>query len=328
MEYRQLGRTGLRVSALGFGCGAVGGLLVRGDTTEMVRTVARAVELGVNYFDTAAIYGNGVSETNLGRVLAELRPEVLVGTKVMVREDELDDIASAVTRSVERSLDRLRRDRVDLIQLHNPLAVARQPGRSWLAAGDLAVVLATFERLRDQGKARFWGINGIGDTAALHAAVGLGQADTIQCCYNLINPSAGMPVSTDFPFQNYERLIDRSAEQRMGVLAIRVLAGGALTGSAARHDNATPGVDPIASSAAYADDVALAGRFALLVDEGFAGSLVEAAIRFAIGKPEVSTALVGISDMRQFEQAADAVSRGPLPAEALRRLDEIWMGKL
>ena len=124
MEYRQLGRTSLRVSALGFGCGAVGGLLVRGDYAEMVRTVARAVALGVNYFDTAAIYGNGVSETNLGRVLAELRPEVLVGTKVMVREDELDDIESAVTRSIERSLDRLRRDRVDLIQLHNPLAVS------------------------------------------------------------------------------------------------------------------------------------------------------------------------------------------------------------
>ena len=63
-------------------------------------------------------------------------------------------------------------------------------------------------------------------------------------------------------------------------------------------------------------------RFAFLVDEGFAGSLVEAAIRFAIGKPEVSTALVGISDMQQLEQAADAVSRGPLPAEALRRLDD------
>ncbi len=108
----------------------------------------------------------------------------------------------------------------------------------------------------------------------------------------------------------------------MGVLAIRVLAGGALSGSAARHDNATPGVDPIASSATYADDVAQAQRFAFLVDEGFAGSLVEAAIRFAIGKPEISTALVGISDMQQLEQAADAVSRGPLPAEALRRLDE------
>ena len=68
--------------------------------------------------------------------------------------------------------------------------------------------------------------------------------------------------------------------------------------------------------------MAQAQRFAFLVEEGFAGSLVEAAIRFAIGKPEVSTALVGISDMQQLEQAADAVSRGPLPAEALRWLDD------
>ncbi len=75
MEYRQLGRTGLRVSALGFGCGAVGGLLVRGDTTEMVRTVARAVELGINYFDTAAIYGNGVVGDQPGSRAGRAAPE-------------------------------------------------------------------------------------------------------------------------------------------------------------------------------------------------------------------------------------------------------------
>ena len=73
MNYRMLGDTGLEVSALGFGCGAVGGLLVRGEYGEMVRTVARAIEEGVTYFDTAALYGNGVSEQNLGRVLRELR---------------------------------------------------------------------------------------------------------------------------------------------------------------------------------------------------------------------------------------------------------------
>ncbi len=65
MEYRQLGRTGHKVSALGFGCGAVGGLLVKGERSEMVRVVARAVEAGITYFDTARIYGNGLSETNL-----------------------------------------------------------------------------------------------------------------------------------------------------------------------------------------------------------------------------------------------------------------------
>jgi aryl-alcohol dehydrogenase-like predicted oxidoreductase len=324
MEYRQLGRTGLRVSVLGFGCGAIGGLLVRGAYPEMVRTIARAVELGINYFDTAAIYGDGRSESSLGRVLAELRPNVLIGTKVMVQEAKLDDIAGAVIRSVEASLKRLGRDSVDLIQLHNPTAAERQSGQRCMTLSDVETTVGAFERLRDQGKIRFWGINGLGETDALHDAIGLGRVDTIQICYNLINPSAGRKISVHFPFQDYACLIDRAAEQRAGVIAIRVLAGGALSGSTARHENAAPAVDPIASSPAYADDVALAGRFAFLVGDGFAGSLVEAAIRFAIGKPEVSTALVGISDMQQLEQAAEAAGRGPLPAEALRRLNVIW----
>src|SRR6476469_9024673 len=84
MEYRQFGRTGLEVSVLGFGCGAVGGLLIKGDREEMVRVVARAIEAGINYFDTARSYGNGVSEANLGWVLEELKPAVLVGTKVQL----------------------------------------------------------------------------------------------------------------------------------------------------------------------------------------------------------------------------------------------------
>jgi len=324
MQYRQLGRTGLRVSALGFGCGAVGGLLVKGDQREMVAAVARAVELGVNYFDTATIYGNGLSETNLGRVLMELRPDVLVGTKVMIREDELDDIAGAVIRSVERSLRRLGRERMDLLQLHNPLAVVWQSGRNWLAADALAAVSEAFERLRDQGKARFWGINGIGETAALHAAVDWGQAQTIQCCYNLINPSAGAALPAGFPFQDYDRLIERAAGQEMGVIAIRVLAGGALSGTADRHANAAAAVDPIASGRDFAEDVAHAGRFAFLVAEGHAESLAEAAIRFALSKPEISTVLVGISDGEQLEQAARFAARGPLGAEAQAHLPVLW----
>ena len=109
MEYRPLGRTGLEASALGFGCGAVGGLLVRGEHKEMVRVVARAIELGINYFDTARVYGDGASEANLGRVLQELEADVLVGTKVRLLASEMDDIAGAVVASVEGSLERLHR---------------------------------------------------------------------------------------------------------------------------------------------------------------------------------------------------------------------------
>src|SRR5689334_20521504 len=101
MEYHHLGRTGLDVSALGFGCGAVGGLLIKGEHKEMVRVVARAVELGITYFDTARSYGDGISETNLGLVLEALKPAVLVGTKVQLEAKDLDDIEHAVIASAE-----------------------------------------------------------------------------------------------------------------------------------------------------------------------------------------------------------------------------------
>src|SRR5262249_48912909 len=82
MEMRVFGRTGMQLSVLGFGCGAVGGLMVRGDPVDQERTVARATAAGVNYFDTAVQYGNGESEKNLGRILQRLKPaNVVVGTK-------------------------------------------------------------------------------------------------------------------------------------------------------------------------------------------------------------------------------------------------------
>src|SRR5712691_11064502 len=75
MEKRKFGRTGLDVSLLGFGCGAVGGLMIKGAAADQERAVSRALELGINYFDTAQMYGNGESERNLGRVLKELKPD-------------------------------------------------------------------------------------------------------------------------------------------------------------------------------------------------------------------------------------------------------------
>jgi len=108
MQLRTFGRTGLQLSALGFGCGAVGGLMVRGDPADQERTVARAIGAGVNYFDTAVQYGNGESEKNLGRVLQKLKPaNVAVGTKVRLPPSEfaftLAVIAAASKASSEMS---------------------------------------------------------------------------------------------------------------------------------------------------------------------------------------------------------------------------------
>ena len=127
MEMRVYGRTGMQLSILGFGCGAVGGLMVRGDPLEQERTIARAIAAGVNYFDTAVQYGDGESEKNLGRILQRLKPaNVVVGTKVRLPSEDFGGIADAVAKSLEGSLARLRLDRVDIFTctMRSPRPVA------------------------------------------------------------------------------------------------------------------------------------------------------------------------------------------------------------
>src|SRR5262245_53082745 len=107
MDYRTLRRTGLKVSALAFGGGDVGGLVVGGARADRERPAAPALELGINYLATAPAYGSGQSEKNLGVVLRALKPEVLVGSKCRLSAADLADVAGALTRSVETSLSLL-----------------------------------------------------------------------------------------------------------------------------------------------------------------------------------------------------------------------------
>src|SRR5882672_7793165 len=226
MEYRTLGRTGLRVSALGFGCGDVGGLMVRGAPADRERGVARALELGINYLDTAPAYGSGESEKNLGQVLRALKPPVIVGTKWRLVAADLADVGGAVARSVETSLGRLGLERVDLLHLHNligrvgderPLGVARV----------LEAVVPAVRRLQEQGKIRFFGVTALGETGALHRALASGVIDTAQVCLNLLNPTAAHPVPSGFPGQDFDQLAVLGHEHGVGTIGIRVLAGGA-----------------------------------------------------------------------------------------------------
>ena len=323
MDYRTLGKTGLKVSTLGFGCGAVGGLMVRGERSDMLQVVERAVELGVTYFDTASMYGRGKSEENLGWVLRELKPDIVLGTKVQLMADDMDDIRGAVIQSVEDSLKRLQLEQVDLIQLHNVVAAERNPERNWVTVDDVNEAIAAFADLQRQGKVGHYGINGIGETDAILAALDTGT-QTFQCCYNLLNPSAGGGVPPDFPYQNYGQMIEKAYSRDIGVIAIRVLAGGALSGSLQRHPNAAQDVGPIGSGESLADDVSAAQHFQFLVDDGFADSLVEAAIRFVVSNDSVATAMVGISNMEQLETAVAAAEKGALPPAATDTLQGVW----
>lgn len=322
MNYRSLGTTSLNVSTLGFGCGSIGGLLVRGEYPKMREAVARAIELGITYFDTASMYGVGQSEANLGAVLRELQAqeEVVVGTKVRVRHvEELEDLEGFVINSVEQSLRRLGMERVDLIQFHNRIGAAREMGSDQVTVDDVGRVAATFEKLAEEGKVGYWGITGLGESAALHETINRGGLHSVQSCFNLLNPSAGHPVPADFPYQDYGKLIDAAGTQGMGVIAIRVLAGGALSGVMERHPVAASAPNPIASADNYADDVTAAQRFAWLVDEGHVENLVEGAIRFVISMPQVSTALVGVSNVAQLEAAVAYAEKGPLADDIVAR---------
>ena len=325
MDYRPLGSTGIRVSEIGFGCGNVGGLMIRGEHGDQVKAAARAIELGINYFDTAPSYGDGQSEINLGQVLKELSADVYVGTKFRVTTHEPGRIRGNVIASVEESLTRLQREQVDLIQMHNHVASMAEDG-SVTPEEALGEAVDALRELREQGKVRFWGVTAVGETAALHRVIDSATLHTVQSVYNLVNPSAGSSVPPGFDMPDYGNLIERASANGMGVLVIRVLAAGALTGEAARHPVAVPSVAPIGSGQDYGHDLARSGDFRFLRREGYVDNLVEASLRFALGNAGVSSVLVGFSSLEHLEQAVEFAARGPLPPEAMGRLPQVWAG--
>lgn len=322
METRVLGKTGLEVSVLSFGCGAVGGLMVKGTAADQERAVARAMEFGINYFDTAPSYGNGESERNLGRVLKALkRPKVHVGTKVLV--EGTGDIGKFIADSMESSLRRLGLDSVDLYQLHNPISDAKRDG----TIDPKTVreqVLPAFDDLREQGKARYFGFTALGDTPAIHKV--LDAFESAQVSYNLLNPSAGMKLPSRYPAQDFDNLVARARASGIGTIGIRVLAGGALSGVETRHPLGMASVDPIGSASSYAGDVARAVRFGEVVKRGFVQSLVEASIRYVLSNRDLSTTLVGLSTLEQLDHAGNSAKKGPLPDEALKLISTIQRG--
>lgn len=323
METRSFGRTGLKVSVLGFGCGAVGGIMVRGTEAEQERAIARALDAGITYFDTAALYGDGVSEQNLGRVVRRLKPRNFIyGTKVRLLSEQKNDIRAAIVASVEASLLRLGLERTDILHLHNPIT---NDGAGGFVTADQVIdeVIPAFEALRQQGKIGAPGLTAIGDTSDVLKAIDTGAFESAQVSYNMLNPSAATPLSDNYPAQDYRRMFEHTKAQGVGVIGIRTLAGGALSGSAAREPNASPPPEPIGSATSFDGDLVRARRFLPMIDEGFAANLAELATRFAISTPAMGTALMGIATLDQLEQAIMAVEQGPLPTAALSRIEEI-----
>jgi len=242
-----------------------------------------------------------------------------------VHSAEFGRIRAAVADSLEASLKRMGREQVDIFHLHNAIT-ERGGGESIAAKVVLDEVVPAFDALRKAGKLRFLGITAVGDTNALHQAIDARVFDSAQVSYNMLNPSAGAALAANYPAQDYGRMFDHTQAAGVGVVGIRVLAGGALSGVSERHPIASPPPEPIGSANAYDADLQRARRLLPLVQEGHAGSLAEAAVRFAIAHQAMGTILVGMATLAEFEQALAAVNKGPLSAAALARLSELQRG--
>ena len=184
-------------------------------------------------------------------------------------------------------------------------------------------VIPAFAKLRDAGKTRYLGFTAKGNIDQLLQLVRSEQFDSAQIFYNLLVPSAGEPALPGYPATDFRQLLRESARHGVGAIGVRVLAGGALSGSVDRHPLGMPAVTPIGSNTDYATDVERALRFRPLVEEGFAQSLPELALRYAISNPTLPTTEIGIATQEQIQLAAEAVNRGPLSADALSEIKEI-----
>jgi aryl-alcohol dehydrogenase-like predicted oxidoreductase len=332
MQYRTIGKTGVKVSEIGFGCGNNAVLMVKAPYEDQRKAVRHALDLGINFFDTAFAYGLGKSEENLGRILNDLGAEPVISTKIRLEADAVGDVGAATIRAVEAGLKRLNRDRVDFIQLHTRVTLERGAGKRFsLTPQDVLGpkgVIEGFKTMRDRDKVGYFGFSGLGEVAALHQLVDSGEFHGFQAYYNLLNPSAGQPVPPGFSALDYRLIIDRAAAMAMGAFVIRVLAAGALTSDPSSGGGSSG--EPLSPGSDYSLDLERAeiAKSAL----GIGGKdLTRAAIRFALMKPEVSTVLVGFSNTSHVDEAVACSGASGLSQGAVAKIRELWatdFGKL
>ncbi len=308
MSYRALGRTGLKVSAVAFGAGPVSGLMTEADFGAQTATVQRALERGINWFDTAPGYGSGASEASLGRVLAGLgaSEKVHIATKVRVHPGALDDPDAFVRQSVEESLTRLRVPRVTLLQLHNGITRGRDDEPTAITSCDALRIAEAMSKVRDAGLVAHLGLTGTGHPEAMREVVRSSAFDTLQVPFNVLNPSAcGAPVEGE---TDYGNIIADCVAQEMGVFAIRVFAGGALL---AQPPSAHTLKTPYFPLALYERDAARARA----LRERIAGRLTptELAVRFVLSHAAVSSAIIGFGSPAHVDEVARVRLDEPLP---------------
>ncbi|HVT43636.1 MAG TPA: aldo/keto reductase [Thermoanaerobaculia bacterium] len=313
MDYRSFGNTGIKVSEIGFGGWAIGGAaevggvpVGWGNTTdaESLAALRRARDLGVNFYDTADIYGQGRSESLMGIVLSRKREDVVLATKVgnmrtSAGEHRRDFSKQHIFYAIDGSLKRLRTDYVDVYQLHNPTIEELERGE----------IQEAMEMLQGIGKIRFWGISIFRPEEGIEI-IRRGWGYTLQVLYNVLNQAPA------------RELLPLAKEHGYGIIARVPLASGLLTGKY-RANSVFPANDVRQNFLTSRRLTEVMER----VDEvkgivtGAAQTIAEAALRFVLANDAVSTTIPGAKNAHQVETNV-AASGQPLPDAVVRKLQE------
>ena len=265
MQYKILGRAGLKVSVIGYG-GAVLGIpyyLAPEDTRDpdvqsnFVTAIRRAIDLGINYFDTAPGYGDGISETIMGNALSGYRDKIYLASKVTYSGSP-----SAIQSSVEQSLKRLKTDYLDVMQFHGGYFNDREVD-DILNGGRLE----RLEKLREDGKIRFIGVTAEVPTGSLERLIGTKRFDILQICYNLISQ-----LACDHSRQ-CRGIVAMAEEYGMGIVTMRTATSGFMQKILAQEFGSTINIEAV----------------------------TKMCIKYVLSTPEIDVALVGMRDQKEVE---------------------------
>jgi aryl-alcohol dehydrogenase-like predicted oxidoreductase len=311
MHRRRLGRTGLMVSEVGYGAwGIGGGVWGAADDAASLRALERAIDLGMNFIDTALAYGPHHSEQLIGRAVRRSGQDVVVTTKVPPKNLQwparadvaLDEIlpGAHIRHCVERSLRNLQTETIDLLQLH----AWRD---EWLGQGDWQ---ETIEALRSEGKLRFFGVSANdGEPDNARAIVSSGVVDTVQVVYNV------------FEQRPQDALLPLCAEHDVGVIARVPFDEGGLTG--AIQADTTFAADDFRAAYFRGDRARQVAERAQAIAEDLGRStdqLAELALRFVLSNPAVSTVVAGMRSVRNVERNCAVADGRGLPAREVADL--------
>lgn len=321
MRRRRFGNTGLEISEVVFGGGAVGGILIDADDDTRRAAIRIAIDGGINWIDTAAAYGSGRSEEAIGWLLQELdeteRPYISTKTAF---DREAGDFPGQAERAITDSLQRLQQSSVDLYQVHNRITSTAGVLPNALTPEDMLRsdgVADAMDRLVSKGLASHIGFTATGEASAIHEVMKSGRFESAQIYYNLLNPSAGREAPEGWSAYDQQNIIGAAADNGIAVMVIRVFAAGIIATDV--RTGKEGGV--IIGNSIDDDDMRMRAVIALLKPEH--GERAQVALRYALRNQGVSGVVVGMARLEHLRLAIGAAEMGPLPSDLLNDLDEL-----